>query len=62
MSLPRVGDSGALIVSPPDAARYELNGFAGSGVMHVNDIWFFVVNIRENIELRVKTWYEKYGR
>ena len=48
-------ERGALIVSPPDAARYELNGFAGSGVMHVNDIWFFVVNIRENIELRVKT-------
>ena len=54
--------SGALLVSPPEAARYEFHNFADSGVMHVNDIWFFVVNLRENIDLRVKTWYEKYGR
>lgn len=55
-------DSGALLVSPPEAERYEFHNFAGNGIMHVNDIWFFVVNLRENIDLRVKTWYEKYGR
>ena len=53
---------GALIVSPREAERYEFHGLGESGVMHVNDIWFFVVNIRENIELRVKKWKEKYGR
>ena len=53
---------GALIISPTEAKRYEFHGLGESGVMHVNDIWFFVVNIRENIELRVKRWKEKYGR
>ena len=52
---------GALIVAPPEAERYEFHGFGDSGVMHVNDIWFFVVNIRENIELRVEKWKAKYG-
>ena len=37
-------------------------GFAGSGVLHMYDVWFFAVNIRENIELRVKKWREEYGR
>ena len=53
---------GALVVSPTDTKRYEFYGLGDSGVMHVNDIWFFVVNIRENIELRVGKWREKYGR
>ena len=53
---------GALIVSPPNHGRYELRGFTGSGVMHIYDIWYFVVNIRENIDLRVSKWRAKYGR
>ena len=53
---------GALIVRPPKGKRYDTAGFAGSGVLHIDDIWFFVIDIRDNIELRVKTWRKKYGR
>lgn len=53
---------GALIVRPPMSKRYDTRGFANSGVLHIDDIWFFVTDIRENIELRVRKWREKYGR
>ena len=53
---------GALICDPPLNERYETSGFAGSGILHMFDVWFFAANIRENIELRVKKWREKYGR
>ena len=54
-------DRGALIVRPPMGKRYDTRGFANSGVLHIDDIWFFVIDIRDNIELRVKLWKEKYG-
>ena len=53
--------SGALIVKLPKDDRYSIRRFAGSGVLHIHDIWFFLVALRENINLRVKTWCEKYG-
>ena len=53
---------GALVCDAPPEGRYMTRGFAGSGVLHMYDVWFFAVNIRENIELRVKKWREEYGR
>jgi len=53
---------GALIVRPPMGKRYDTKGFAGSGILHIDDIWFFVIDIRDNIELRVNKWRKKYGR
>ena len=55
-------ESGGLVISLRDSGRYRMRGFVGSGgVLHIHDIWFFVVNLRENIDLRVKKWREKYG-
>jgi len=53
---------GALIVRLPKGGRYTIREFFGNGVMHIHDIWFFAVNLRENIDLRVKLWKAKYGR
>ena len=55
-------ERGALVVDLPVNSRYDAKGFMGSGVFHMNDIWFFAGNIRENAMLRVKLWKEKYGR
>ena len=55
-------ERGALIVDLPVNSRYDAKGFMGSGVFHMNDIWFFAGNIRENAALRVKLWKEKFGR
>ena len=52
---------GALICDAPPEGRYMTRGFAGSGILHMYDVWFFAVDIRENIELRVKKWKAKYG-
>jgi hypothetical protein len=52
---------GALLVDLPVNSEYDAKGFMGQGVFHMNDIWFFAGNIRENAKLRVKKWKEKYG-
>ena len=52
---------GALIFDPQPEERYSARGFAGSGVLHMYDVWFFVVNLRENIALRARKWLETYG-
>ena len=51
---------GALVVALPVNGQYDARGFMGKGVFHMNDIWFFAGNIRDNAELRVKKWKEKY--
>ena len=53
---------GALVVDLPINSKYDARGFMGSGVFHMNDIWFFAGNLRDNAELRVKLWKAKYGR
>ena len=54
-------ERGALLVDLPVDSEYDANGFMGQGVFHMNDIWFFAGNIRDNAKLRVKLWKEKYG-
>lgn len=55
-------NKGALIVDLPSISEYDGNGFMGKGIFHINDIWFFGENIRENAMLRVQMWLEKYGQ
>lgn len=45
---------GALVLDIPD--RRGRRGILDHGITHMDDVWFFVVNIRDNIELRVKKW------
>ena len=55
--------SGALLFSPPKDQRWEYNrSVSASGILHMEDVWFFTENLRLNIEMRVKKWCEKYGR
>lgn len=53
--------TGALLVDLPENSRYDAKGFMGRGVFHMNDVWFFAGNLRENAVLRVKAWRQKYG-
>lgn len=54
--------TGALLFSPPTDQRWAYNdGVSASGILHMEDVWFFTENIRSNIELRVKKWSGKYG-
>lgn len=46
-------ERGALIVDLPADSRYDAHGFMGRGVFHMNDLWFFAINIRENAAKRV---------
>ena len=55
-------ERGALVVDLPVNSEYDAKGFMGSGVFHMNDIWFFAGNLRENAALRVKRWKAEYGR
>lgn len=48
-------EKGALIVDLPSGSRWDANGFMGKGVFHMNDIWFFAENLRENVRLRAET-------
>ena len=52
---------GALIVDLPVRSQYDARGFMGSGVFHMNDIWFFAENLRFNAKTRIRTWHRKYG-
>ena len=47
---------GALLVDLPVNGKYDAKGFMGKGVFHMNDVWFFAGNLRDNAFLRVKTW------
>ena len=51
---------GALIVDLPAPSKYDAMGFMGLGVFHMNDIWFFAGNLRDNAVRRVLKWYEKF--
>ena len=53
-------ERGALIVDLPVRSQYDANGFMGAGVFHMNDIWFFAGNLRDNAVRRVLKWYEKF--
>ena len=55
-------ERGVLIVDLPPNSVWDAKGFMGRGIFHMNDIWFFAGNIRENAALRVKLWKAKYGR
>ena len=44
---------GALIVDLPSKSKYDANGFMGEGVFHMNDIWFFAMNLMDNARNRV---------
>ncbi len=44
---------GALIVDLPSKSQYDSNGFMGDGVFHMNDVWFFIGNIRRNAIERI---------
>ena len=46
--------TGALLVDLPSMSRYDARGFMGRGVFHMNDIWFFAGNLRDNALLRVR--------
>jgi len=46
--------TGALLVELPTMSRYDAKGFMGRGVFHMNDIWFFAGNLRDNAALRVR--------
>ena len=46
--------TGALIVDLPSMSKYDAKGFMGRGVFHMNDIWFFAGNLRDNALLRVR--------
>ena len=46
--------TGALLVDLPSMSRHDAKGFMGRGVFHMNDIWFFAGNLRENALLRVR--------
>ena len=46
---------GALLVDLPVNGKYDAKGFMGKGVFHMNDVWFFAGNLRDNAFLRVKT-------
>jgi len=48
--------SGALIVDLPENGKYDAKGFMGKGVFHMNDVWFFAGNIRENARRRLEAW------
>lgn len=50
---------GALLVDLPVNGKYDARGFMGKGVFHMNDVWFFAGNIRDNSRLRVKLWRER---
>lgn len=52
---------GALVVALPVNSEYDAKGFMGQGVFHMNDIWFFAGNLRDNAALRVKRWKAKHG-
>jgi len=47
-------EKGALIIDLPANSQWDANGFLGKGVFHMNDIWFFAENIRQNMLLRAK--------
>ena len=47
---------GALLVDLPVNGKYDAKGFMGKGVFHMNDVWFFAGNLRDNAFLRVKAW------
>lgn len=49
---------GALLVDLPVNGKYDAKGFMGKGVFHMNDVWFFAGNLRDNAFLRVKAWRE----
>ena len=50
--------TGALLVDLPPMSRYDAKGFMGRGVFHMNDIWFFAGNLRDNALLRVRALRE----
>lgn len=52
---------GALIVDLPVNSRYDARGFMGRGVFHMNDVWFFAGNIRDNAARRTEAWRNRYG-
>ena len=51
---------GALIVDLPALSKFDARGFMGAGVFHMNDIWFFAGNLRDNAVLRVRNWRTRY--
>ncbi len=55
-------EKGALIVDLPSAVPWHGSGFLGKGVFHINDIWFFAENMRENMLLRVRQYQKDAGR
>lgn len=50
---------GALIVDLPSGSKWDAHGFMGRGVFHMNDIWFFAENLRENARLRAEKFLKK---
>ena len=51
---------GALLVDLTVNSEYDAKGFMGSGVYHMNDVWFFAGNLRDNAALRVRMWEKLY--
>ncbi len=49
-------EKGALIADLPENSQWDANGFMGKGVFHMNDIWFFAENLKENMLHRAKTY------
>ena len=52
---------GALIVDLPADSEYDAKKFMGAGVFHMNDVWFFAGNLRENAQQRVESWRFRFG-
>ncbi len=55
-------DKGALVVDLPAEGFNDAGGMLGAGVFHVNDIWFFAGNLRENAIARVRARTEENHR
>jgi len=55
-------DKGVLMVNLPSNSQWDAHGVMGRGVFHMNDIWFFAGNLKENILHRVELWQMQKGR
>ena len=52
-------EKGALFVDLPSQSEWDANAFMGKGVFHVNDIWFYAGNLKDNAMLRVSKYLER---